>query len=90
MDARRRLAEALAEKFTSEVGPRNRAWKVDGPDDDTNPLYLTVPMDERVTRQPYVHWIADDGYPAFRAATIPELVEAILPVVDELIRERNP
>jgi hypothetical protein len=81
----RDLAEALALKFTSDVGARNSNWDIDGPDDASNPYHLTVPMEQRIERDLMVTFKAGDGHLSLRPATIPEVVNVALPVVQAAI-----
>lgn len=73
-----RAAEALAEAYTSNVGPKNPDWDIDKPDDDeTNPYYLERPMSDRVQMGAFITFQASDGYPGFRPASLVEIAQVL-------------
>ena len=92
MDIREQIAEAIAERFTSDVGAHNPDWdweKEDGPD---NPYYFTRPMAERVESGPMVIFGSGDGCRSMRVPSCREIADAVLdrdgdPVLVALPRE---
>lgn len=82
---RDQIMEALAARFTSAQGPRNPDWDDTEPDSDRNPYYRTVPMAVRAQQPPMIHFTAQDGTEAMRVPTIPEITDAVMPVIAGLI-----
>lgn len=71
-----RVAEAIALRFVRGTGERNPDWDIDGPNDDTNPYHLTVPMSERIKQPPSVVFIDSDGCPSVRFPSCMEIAQA--------------
>lgn len=84
------LEAALAERYTSPHGARNRAWDPEGPDDETNPYLLAVPLAERIERGSMMEvFTAGDGHLSMAPVSIRAAAAAVLEVRDvELARLR--
>ena len=75
---RERIAEALAERYTSGVGYRNPEWDIEKPDGPDNEYYLTVPMDARITQSVMECFIAADGGRSLRTPTCLEIADVLI------------
>lgn len=74
---RQRIADAIAEAFTTEWGARNPAYDIEQPDGPDNEYHLRRSMSERVQGSPAVHFTAGDGCRSFRTPTCEEIAAVV-------------
>jgi hypothetical protein len=89
-DLVRKIAEALAEKYTPEWGGRNPYWNIDLDDGPDNEYHLRVPMSDRIQQGPFIKNISGDGAWSYSVPSCQEIAEAIAPVIEEIVQAKSP